>query len=346
MTVLVAAWSAASTAALLGSGLAARGAAGAGPKAAARGAPGTTAATCARATRAGPAGATVAIRLLRRAPGAVALAAVCLDGSGPYTFAVDSGSGATVVDSGIARQLNLARAGPPGEAEGVGCQVTVAPVHLSSWSVGGVALAPQDVFTASLPLLAGGVRLQGILGGDVLARFAAVRIDYRARTLSLGTGEAPPSSATAAAPHGAAPKPRPVSRRLLTTVRLRAALQVASSAGGVSITTRVTLGGRQRAFVVDTGAEISAVSPSLVDLLHLTPTRGRISLRGVGCTVTAAEFATGGWSVGGTRLASQPVAELPRNGIQVAGLLGSDVLARFGAVVIDYRAAQLLLESG
>jgi hypothetical protein len=65
-----------------------------------------------------------------------------------------------------------------------------------------------------------------------------------------------------------------------------------------------------------------------------------------GCPVNLAEVKSGGWTLGSASLPPQLVARLPASGLQAAGLLGSDVLSRFGAVVIDYRAGRILLESG
>src|SRR6185437_3966974 len=68
---------------------------------------------------------------------------------------------------------------------------------------------------------------------------------------------------------------------------------------------------------------------------------------GVNCTGTARPVTVGQWSLEGVNLASQDLtsATLPEIGGrgEPVGLLGSDVLARFGAVRIDFAAGELLL---
>ena len=75
--------------------------------------------------------------------------------------------------------------------------------------------------------------------------------------------------------------------------------------------------------------------------------RGRSNSPASGCTGTAQPVASGSWSLDGVGLAPQQLtaATLPQIGGkgEPAGLLGSDVLARFGAVRIDFAAGALVL---
>ena len=78
------------------------------------------------------------------------------------------------------------------------------------------------------------------------------------------------------------------------------------------------------------------------------PSAGSATLfAGVGCTGTAQPVAIDTWSLDGVSLAPQQLtaATLPQIGGkgEPAGLLGSDVLGRFGAVRIDFAAAALLV---
>jgi predicted aspartyl protease len=125
-------------------------------------------------------------------------------------------------------------------------------------------------------------------------------------------------------------------------------LTVSTVAGQVAETINVCIDGRGPfPFVLDTGAGQSTIDAGLARRLHL-PSAGSVSsLAGVGCTETAQPVAIHAWSLDGVSLAPQDVtsATLPQMGGkgEPAGLLGSDVLGRFGAVRIDFAASALVL---
>ncbi len=73
----------------------------------------------------------------------------------------------------------------------MGCIGNAQPVGVPSWSVAGVALAPQTVTAATLPDFGGAGQPVGLLGSDVLSRFGAVRLDFTAQTLTFGGPEGP-----------------------------------------------------------------------------------------------------------------------------------------------------------
>jgi len=102
-------------------------------------------------------------------------------------------------------------------------------------------------------------------------------------------------------------------------------------------------------FLLSTGASSSVIDPGLAKSLKLAGVRGAgIALHGVTCVATTPEVKARSWSVGGIRLDSQDlaVARVPSEGVNqpLSGVLGSDVLSRFGAVSIDYRTKHLLIE--
>jgi predicted aspartyl protease len=125
-------------------------------------------------------------------------------------------------------------------------------------------------------------------------------------------------------------------------------LTVSTVAGQVAESVNVCINGRGPfPFVLDTGAGQSTIDAGLAHRLHL-PAAGPASLfAGVGCTGTAQPVAVGAWSLDGINLASQQLsaATLPQIGGkgEPAGLLGSDVLSRFGAVRIDFTSGSLVL---
>ena len=116
---------------------------------------------------------------------------VCIAGRGPYPFVLDSGAGESIIDRRLATQLQLAHHGSPSEFGGVGCTGSAQPVSMPSWSVAGVALAPQDVTAATLPDFGGAGQPVGLLGSDVMSRFGAVRLDFTGQTLTFGGPEGP-----------------------------------------------------------------------------------------------------------------------------------------------------------
>ncbi len=275
--------------------------------------------------------------------GAVVVADVCLDGAGPFPFLVDSGSSISVVGTGLVDRFHLGAAGAPRRAAGFACSARVVPVRVADWSLGGVALAPQVVVAHSLPALGVHEPLDGIVGSDVLSRFAAVRVDYVTSTLTLASHEGAPLRPGLVVGPAAGPDLALASRR----VRADVGIDVESHGGEVAAFAPVRLGSRPGLpFLVDTGAATTAVAARLVGADHLTRARGVERVAGFGCSATLHEALSGPWSLGTAPLTPEHVAILPAGGIAVDGLLGSDVFLQTGSVVVDYRAARLVLESG
>jgi predicted aspartyl protease len=99
--------------------------------------------------------------------------------------------------------------------------------------------------------------------------------------------------------------------------------------------------------VVDTGATSSAIDSEVAQALRL-PSAGRgTKASGVSCTATVHPVRIADWSIGSLQLRGQTVesSSIPNFGLHQApaGLLGSDVLSRFGAVRIDYQHQRLIL---
>ena len=128
----------------------------------------------------------------------------------------------------------------------------------------------------------------------------------------------------------------------------RVPLTVSTVAGQTAETVNVCLGGQgPYPFVLDSGAGQSTIDAGLAERLHLASAGPSSTFFGVGCTGSAQPVASGPWSLEGVALAPQQLtaATLPQIGGkgEPVGLLGSDVLARFGAVRIDFAARALLL---
>jgi Aspartyl protease len=128
----------------------------------------------------------------------------------------------------------------------------------------------------------------------------------------------------------------------------RVPLTVSVVAGQVAETVDVCIGDHgPYPFVIDTGAGQSTIDAGLAHRLHLASAGAAGEFAGVGCTFTARPVSVGDWSLDGVALSSQQLtaATLPQIGGkgEPVGLLGSDVLSRFGGVRIDFAGGALVL---
>ncbi len=104
-------------------------------------------------------------------------------------------------------------------------------------------------------------------------------------------------------------------------------------------------------FALDTGASRSLISPTLAARLHL-PARGSAGmLQGVTGAASAENFAIASWRAGSIALPPSLIAAVgsPTTGAVSSlhgpvGLLGSDVLSRYGKIAIDYDKGLLVLD--
>ncbi len=125
-------------------------------------------------------------------------------------------------------------------------------------------------------------------------------------------------------------------------------LTVSVVAGQVAETADVCIGGQgPYPFVLDSGAGQSTIDAGLAHRLDLPDAGPASAFAGVGCTGAAQPVSVGAWSLDGVVLAPQQLtaATLPQMGGkgEPVGLLGSDVLSRFGGVRIDFDAGALVL---
>ena len=118
-----------------------------------------------------------------------------------------------------------------------------------------------------------------------------------------------------------------------------------SKHGGTAVFAKVIIHGRAFAFLIDTGASVTLVNPKLARELHLRTVGRRHTFCGVTGCASARRVRLSNWSIGGQPLPSVVASSAPIAGAGhfAFGLLGSDVLSRFGAVTIDYHNKQLTL---
>jgi predicted aspartyl protease len=300
----------------------------------------------------------VPVRIVRNAAaGVIIVAGVCVDGHGPFSFLVDTGASTTAIDSRVAALLHLRALGTV-PLSGFGCQNTASFAKVSALSVDGLSLEPQVVLVGPLrsPLVPA---LAGLLGSDVLSRFKAVRIDFRAATLSLAGPEQPLSGSTA---YG---QRRPHLNAFLThgtttTISAVSATDLAPVPGNSSfefsearIMVMVRVGDHDpNPFVVDTGAGTTVISPSVASQGHLVPS-GTISrgYAGLACPVRISHYRMGAWGLSALTAANRfsqfPLAPQTVSGNilfpGVPGLLGAGTISHYSPVVVDYHDGDLLL---
>ncbi|MGB8963452.1 MAG: pepsin/retropepsin-like aspartic protease family protein [Pseudonocardiaceae bacterium] len=278
---------------------------------------------------------TVPARVVHTRTGAtLVLVPVCLSGQGPFPFVLDTGAAQSLVDRSLADRLQLPPTGTTASATGVGCTVPAGHVQVADWSVGTVPLRAQPVTSLPMAGAPGGPGIAGLLGSDVWSRFGRFQLDYRAGQVLLPG----PEQATAPTADPAVPPPSaPAGRRVPMTV-------VHSQTGGTLALVPVSLDGLEpKKFVLDTGSSSSVVDRGVAQQLSLPPVGKTHQASGVSCAATSQPVHVASWQVGAVPLFAQNVESiaLPIPGLE--GLVGSDVLYRFGTVTVDYAAGQLVL---
>jgi hypothetical protein len=102
-----------------------------------------------------------------------------------HLWVLDTGAGATVIDSAYAAGIGLAPAGDL-KAMGAGKTVAAAFVSLPGFSVAGIEFGEQKVVSINIDQLfkRAGLKVAGILGYDFLSRFVT-KVDYANRKISF-----------------------------------------------------------------------------------------------------------------------------------------------------------------
>jgi predicted aspartyl protease len=118
-----------------------------------------------------------------------------------------------------------------------------------------------------------------------------------------------------------------------------------SKSNGTVVAAKVIIHGRPFAFLVDTGASVTLVNPTIARRLHLKTIGKPHTFCGVTGCAQARRVRLANWSIGGQALPSVVVSSSPITGASGFGfgLLGSDVLSKFGAVTIDYKDKTMTL---
>lgn len=98
-------------------------------------------------------------------------------------------------------------------------------------------------------------------------------------------------------------------------------------------------------FALDTGAGITLIDTQLADNLQLPVSGARAQVAGVGGTQDITPVHIDAWNAGKITLPSADIGKTGlasfKSGSGVRGLLGSDILSRFGRITINYQTGEL-----
>jgi hypothetical protein len=121
--------------------------------------------------------------VVKQGPATLELVPVSINGHGPYTFVLDTGSSISSVSKQLATTLKLPRTGTIARVSGVVTSTNVSLVLIRGWKVGQVTLAPEKIAMLSLSKTIGPVA--GLLGSDELSRFGAVTLNFRTNQVRI-----------------------------------------------------------------------------------------------------------------------------------------------------------------
>lgn len=141
----------------------------------------------------GPRGATtsgnaisIPVRVVHDGAGGTALlVGVTINGNGPFTFVLDTGAESSLIDSSVAKRLDLKAAGSPHPISGIGGVQQAVPVQLKDWRMDTLRLPAMTMDSASFGGDHLGNNIRGLLGSDVLSQFGTITIDYAGGTLTV-----------------------------------------------------------------------------------------------------------------------------------------------------------------
>lgn len=284
------------------------------------------------------------LKVVNEGAAAIALAPVCVAGRGPYAFVVDSGATTSAFDTQLVKELRLASNGPSQTVSGANCTTTERPTAGPSWSVGSVPLAAQTVSSIDIPGFGLRSSAAGLLGSDVLSRFGAIQLDYEHQSLTLPGAEGPPPGPGTDV-HGQTSAALPAGIGVSAPSNTVPLLVLKVEAETLALVPMRLRDQGPFNFILDTGSSVSSVDPQLVSSVGLPATGKQHKVSGIGCREDAKEVQSGSWSAGTVSLRPQPLQSVSVPGASgvISGLLGSDVLHRFGTVVIAYSAGTLVV---
>jgi predicted aspartyl protease len=127
----------------------------------------------------------VGLTVIKHGKQVIALVPVTINGKGPFTFALDTGASKSLMDSAVAKRLQVPKKGSAGKIAGINSVTKASLVKVTSWKVGQIKLPPTTIVSTNLPFGNAYAGIQGLLGSDMLSGFDVVTIDYGKKQLRL-----------------------------------------------------------------------------------------------------------------------------------------------------------------
>lgn len=249
---------------------------------------------------------------------------------GPYEFILDTGAGTSLVSPRLAAGLGIA-SDATREGTGAAGRVMVAMGRVESLAVGAARRGPMPIaVTAEVDRIgaAVGTRIDGDLGYDFLKSFT-LTLDFQRRVIRLAQGGYEVAGAGGAA-HAQIP------------------FRLAGPVKPLVMVPAYVNGRGPHAFVLDTGASATVLSPALAAALRVETVAAE-AMTGAGGMLQATTGRVGTLAVGGATLQDVSVmvadflSELGRvAGEPIEGILGYNFLRHF-RVTLDYPGGMLWL---
>jgi len=127
----------------------------------------------------------VGLTVIEHGKQVIALVPVTINGKGPFTFALDTGASRSLMDSAVAKRLQVQKKGSAGKIAGVNSVTKAQLVKVTTWKVGQIKLPPTTIISSNLPFGNAYAGIQGLLGSDMLSGFDVITIDYTQKQLRL-----------------------------------------------------------------------------------------------------------------------------------------------------------------
>jgi hypothetical protein len=243
---------------------------------------------------------------------------VRINGSGPLSFVLDTGSSKTIIDRTIATGLGLKASGM-GSLQGAGSgRIPIEFIHDVGIAFPGVESSGFELSTADLQPLERslGVKVDGILGYEVFSRFV-ITVDYESKSLTFTLP--------------GAFRPNNTAQTLPIELRdqwpfVKAELVLP---GPVTI---------QDSFLIDSGSSDAVDHPIVMNLQSRTPGESGVGLGKPvqGGTARATSLRLGRYTLEG------PIVSCCGASDATSKLIGSEVLRRF-TVTFDYPSSRIFI---
>lgn len=162
------------------------------------------------------------------------------------------------------------------------------------------------------------------------------------------SSKTPAKTETQAKPTQTSPRKPKVTRAAGSLPGGRIPAKALREKGAALALAKVTIGGKAFQMVVDTGAQESNIDVRAAKQLGLAARGKPRTLSSIGCTKKVQPVRIAAWSAGSVKLPptvalAQKTESYTKSKGKIIGLLGADVIARFGSLEIDYGTDRVVL---